>query len=183
METFPRHWPFVRGIRRSLLQRPVTWSGQTIETPVICYAIASTQLDRNFIIVYGWKEPPEAPCYEYFVWPNLIVKNTLWLKWIRWISSDLSTPVQGFVEKKENSDRDDVIAAFVWKLFENYFVQILPNHNHLPPPRYRHYNDVTMSAMASQTTGISIVYSTVCPGVHQGKHQSSPFVRESTGDR
>ena len=37
-----------------------------------------------------------------------------------------------------------------------------------------------MSAMASQTTGVSIVYSTVCSGVDQRKHQSSPslaFVR------
>ena len=43
-----------------------------------------------------------------------------------------------------------------------------------------HYSDVTMSAMASQITGIMIVYSTVCSGVDQRKHQSSAslaFVR------
>ena len=37
-----------------------------------------------------------------------------------------------------------------------------------------------MSATASQTTGVSIVYSTVCPGLDQRKHQSSAslaFVR------
>ena len=30
-----------------------------------------------------------------------------------------------------------------------------------------------MNVMASQITGISIVYSTVCPGADQRKHQSS----------
>ena len=36
-----------------------------------------------------------------------------------------------------------------------------------------HYSDVIMSAMASQITGVSIVYSTVCSGTDQRKHQSS----------
>ena len=43
-----------------------------------------------------------------------------------------------------------------------------------------YYIDVIMSAMASQTTGVSIVYSTVCRGVDQRKHHSSAslaFVR------
>ena len=43
-----------------------------------------------------------------------------------------------------------------------------------------HYNDVIMSAMVSQITGASIVYSTVCSGADQRKHQSSAslaFVR------
>ena len=45
---------------------------------------------------------------------------------------------------------------------------------------HNHYSDVTMSAIAPQTTGISIVYSIVCSGVDQRKHQSSAslaFVR------
>ena len=41
---------------------------------------------------------------------------------------------------------------------------------HLP---YPHYSDVIMSAMASQITGVSVVYSTVCSGSDQRKHQSS----------
>ena len=43
-----------------------------------------------------------------------------------------------------------------------------------------HYSDVIMSAMASQITGVSIVYFTVCSGADQRKHQSSAslaFVR------
>ena len=43
-----------------------------------------------------------------------------------------------------------------------------------------HYNDVTMSTMASQITSLSTVYSTVYSGTDQRKHQSSvslAFVR------
>ena len=43
-----------------------------------------------------------------------------------------------------------------------------------------------MSTMAYQITSVLIVYSTVCSGSDQGKHQSSAslaFVREFTGDR
>ena len=43
-----------------------------------------------------------------------------------------------------------------------------------------HYNDVIMSAMASQITSLTIVYSTVYSGRNQRKHQSSkslPFVQ------
>ena len=35
-----------------------------------------------------------------------------------------------------------------------------------------HYNDVIMSAMASQITSVMIAYSTVCSGADQRKHQS-----------
>ena len=44
-----------------------------------------------------------------------------------------------------------------------------------------HYDDVTMSGMASQITSLRIVYSTVYPGPDQRKHQSPAslaFVRE-----
>ena len=43
-----------------------------------------------------------------------------------------------------------------------------------------YYSDAIMSAMASQVNGVSIVYSTVCSGADQRKHQSSvplAFVR------
>ena len=39
-----------------------------------------------------------------------------------------------------------------------------------------HYNDVTMSAMASLITGVSFVYSTVCPSPDQRKHQRSAWL-------
>ena len=44
----------------------------------------------------------------------------------------------------------------------------------------RHYSEVIMSAMASPITGVSSVYSTVCSGADQIRHQSSAslaFVR------
>ena len=43
-----------------------------------------------------------------------------------------------------------------------------------------HYSDVIMGTMAFQTTGVSIVYSTLCSGAVQRNHQSSAslaFVR------
>ena len=46
--------------------------------------------------------------------------------------------------------------------------------------RCLHYSDVIMSAIASQNTGVSIVYSTIWSGTDQRKHQSSvslAFVR------
>ena len=49
-----------------------------------------------------------------------------------------------------------------------------------------HYNDVIISAMASQFTSISIVYSSICSGADQRKHQSSmslAFVRGIHCDR
>ena len=45
---------------------------------------------------------------------------------------------------------------------------------------FRHYNDVRMSAMASQITSLTIVYASVYSGTDQRKHQSSTslaFVR------
>ena len=45
---------------------------------------------------------------------------------------------------------------------------------------YMHYNDVIMSAMVSQITSLTVVYSDVYPGTDQRKHQSSAslaFVR------
>ena len=50
-----------------------------------------------------------------------------------------------------------------------------------------HYGDVTMGAMASQITSLTIVYSTVYSDADQRKHQSSASLAfvcgEFTGDR
>ena len=40
-------------------------------------------------------------------------------------------------------------------------------------PSLQHYNDVIMSMIASQTTSLTFVYSTVYSGADQRKHQSS----------
>ena len=50
----------------------------------------------------------------------------------------------------------------------------------IPPINYQHYNDVIMSAKASQITSLTIVYSTVYSGANQRKPQCSAslaFVR------
>ena len=52
----------------------------------------------------------------------------------------------------------------------NYIPQYLWDVITCPCP---HYSDVIMSAMATQTPGVSIVYSTVFTGVDQRKHLSS----------
>ena len=43
-------------------------------------------------------------------------------------------------------------------------------------PHLFHYNDVIMSAMASQIPRVSIVYSTICSGADKRKHQSSALL-------
>ena len=49
-----------------------------------------------------------------------------------------------------------------------------------------HYNDVIVSAMVFQITGVSIVYLTVSSGADQGKHESFASLAlcgKFTGDR
>ena len=48
-------------------------------------------------------------------------------------------------------------------------------------PYGTHYNDVIMSAIASQITSLMIVYSTVYTGVDQRKHQRSASLAFATG--
>ena len=44
-----------------------------------------------------------------------------------------------------------------------------------------HYSDVIIGAMASQITSLTIVYSTVCSGADQRKHQSSASLAFARG--
>ena len=50
-----------------------------------------------------------------------------------------------------------------------------------PNSKWCHYSDVTMSAMASQITGVSMVCSNVCSGADQRKHQSYASLAFVTG--
>ena len=52
--------------------------------------------------------------------------------------------------------------------------QNLESREHVLPPT--HYTDVIMSTVAPQITGISIVYSTVCPGAGQRIHHDSALL-------
>ena len=73
------------------------------------------------------------------------------------------TPHMAFVVGKQNIS--------MWMTWNMDSMQILQPH----------YTDVIMSAMASEITSVSIVYSTVCSCANQRKHQRSAslvFVRE-----
>ena len=70
-----------------------------------------------------------------------------------------------------------------WRVERRKIPRLPGSSDHYSAP---HYSDVIMSAMASQITGVLIVYSTVCPGVDQRKHQSYASLSvwgEFTGDR
>ena len=58
--------------------------------------------------------------------------------------------------------------TFYMLIFHNKWYDNL----HSTFPSLLHYSDFIMSAMASQITSILIVYSTVCSGADQQKHQS-----------
>ena len=58
-------------------------------------------------------------------------------------------------------------------MYDNcYVINPWPQRNNLEFRPF-HYSDVIMSAMASQITSLTIVYSTVYSGADQGKRQSS----------
>ena len=78
--------------------------------------------------------------------------------------------------------------AFLSYLMEIRFrYETITNAHHRHPMTHSHYNDVIMSAMASQITSLTIVYSSIYSGADQRKHQSPAslaFVRGFfTGDR
>ena len=58
----------------------------------------------------------------------------------------------------------------------NIYIHIFISLDHC-----NHYSDLLMSAAASQITGVSIIYTTICSGTDQWKYQSSAslaFVKE-----
>ena len=67
-----------------------------------------------------------------------------------------------------------------WTTRATFGITAAPDVIHHYKDMETYYSDVIMSAMASQITGVSIVYLTYCSGADQRKHQSSPslaFVR------
>ena len=66
------------------------------------------------------------------------------------------------------------------ELPQQYWSRRRPKGWHWQTNWYEHHKDVIISAMASQITSLTIVYSTIYSGADQGKHQSSAslsFVR------
>ena len=64
-------------------------------------------------------------------------------------------------------------AAIIWLIQYQRTNLLLQNHTTTLPTTIFQWRDVIMSTMAPQLTGVSIVYSTICFGAHQIKHQST----------
>ena len=80
----------------------------------------------------------------------------------------------------------DGLALLGVETFLSTVTSILVLQPLLLPLSFHRYNDVIMSAMASQITSVLIICSTVCSGADQRKHQALrhwPLWGESTGDR
>ena len=101
-----------------------------------------------------------------------------------------STVIQAKIKKTQQSSaslafvrgihRSPVNSPHKWPVTRKMFPSDGAPQNSLVYREVSHYNDVIMSAMASQITGVPIVCSTVCSGVDQSIHQSSAslaFVR------
>ena len=68
-------------------------------------------------------------------------------------------------------------STFKSSIVVNYILlYITPSYTCIHAKIWFHYNDVTVSKIASQITSITIVYSTVYSGPDQTKHQSSAWL-------
>ena len=65
--------------------------------------------------------------------------------------------------------RNSLVTQFTYYRYNGYSV-CYQNHGHSFRTKLHHYSDVTMSKMASEITGVSIVGSIVCSGADQRKH-------------
>ena len=167
MQTFPRHWPFGRGIHRSPVNSPHKgqWRGALMFS-LICIWINSWVKNRDAgdlrrhlahhdVTVMFYCIRRCQPC-TYLYWTVRVVR----FKQNDHVSVGL---VQGDGRGAVVRGDDHIgIAA------------------RLQGKRFEYYNDVIMSPMASQITSLTIAYPSVYSGTYQRKHQSSAslaFVR------
>ena len=72
---------------------------------------------------------------------------------------------------------ENIVNIFIvlrFNLFQHNLIGKCPRGAQLDAlMKYLHYNDVTMTTMASQITSLTVVYSTVYSDADQRKHQSS----------
>ena len=81
-------------------------------------------------------------------------------------------------QKRKSTMRFNIDLQHTWPHSPQHLQCSAPMNSNSVPTTY--YGDVTMGAIASQITSVSNVYSTVCSGTDQRKHQSSAslaFVR------
>ena len=112
------------------------------------------------VITYPCWDRHIVSCYHRF---NQILLTRS--SWVTWYKKQTRFPLDS--------------CMFSYQMWHVTLVVIIRPTMRIPHP-FTHYNDVIMSAMASQITGVSIAYSAVCSGADQRKHQSSTslaFVR------
>ena len=78
------------------------------------------------------------------------------LAFVGWIHRWLANSPHKWPVTRKMFPFDDVIMWTKWRCIFRF------PHNNSHAEGLVHYNDVTMSAMVSQITGVSIVYSTIC---------------------
>ena len=163
---FPRYWPFVRGIHRSPVNsaHKGQWRGALMSS-LICAWINDRVNNR---------EAGHLRRHRAYYDVNLMLLRQCWLlrhhQYGMHCMLDLFRPaLRGRMEIMHNLSPRIVIG------YNSTHGQGNKRHGKI------HYDDVTMSGMASQITSLAIVYSTVYPGADQRKHQSPAslaFVRE-----
>ena len=158
-EHFPRYWPFVWGIHRLPVNSPHKgqWRG------ALMFSLICTWIN-------GWVNNLKAgdlrlhrAHYDVTVMQNFV--STLPTDAVAY------TGVLCYAISKHSADRNPNMFSSM------LFVTLMILRKHILT---KHYNGVIMSAMASQITSLTSVYSTVYPVADQRKHQSSAslaFVR------
>ena len=96
-----------------------------------------------------------------------------------WSLSHPGVFVQQLAQANHN---ENIVLALLWEfcgfpLKDKWWVK----HFHVMMPSWDHYNDVIMSALASQITSLTIVYSTIYSDADQRKHQSSASLAFAQG--
>ena len=166
LEHFQRYWPFVRGIHRSSVnfphKRPVAQSFDIFSDLHLNKRLSKQSR-------HWWFETPSRSLWLHcdVIPTNDVVMASRWRfehGSSRWNIHQIGCQFQY---------NPAMIPMILMKPFKHYDWKIFSKHRPLDCSSHIYYSDVMMSAMASQTIGISIVYSSVCPGVDQRKHQSS----------
>ena len=119
-------------------------------------------------------------CRIPLLWSNmyLITMNFILWVWYSWATVEGIASIRNYIHTLCACNYSSMHYTYTTLLYYytmHWFISYLSVKRPL-----KHYNGVIMSAMASKTTGVSIVYSTICSNVDQRKHQSSvslAFVR------
>ena len=151
-------------------QRPVTWSFGVFFD--LCLNKRSSKQSRR-----RWFETPSRSLWRHCNVLVLMVTMSLWklimILEAYWYLSKGTLHTVTYVKsaKLEHFHSSQVLAIYLTIRGTKFTDNQSSNH----------YSDVIMSVMASQITGVSIVYSTVCSAADRRKHQSSASLAFARG--